>query len=204
MELDDKYRPSCDRSSDWKRVGIFFGTLLCGWFLFASGCSLFTSYRTLSRAEQKLVVAGHASVAESQNLLRQSPAQRFVGRLAWPVKSGKIYSRFGARSGRFHAGIDIPAEEGYPIRAACTGRIEFAAENVREYGSTVVLRCGELVTLYAHADELEVDVGDEVIQGAQIATVGTTGNATGAHLHFETRIPVSGSLRSINPELFFP
>lgn len=85
---------------------------------------------------------------------------------------------------RFHSGIDLAAEKGTPIYAAagaCVYRTGFDTEN----GNYVILihANGEL-TYYAHCDSIDVEEGDIVDRGQQIATVGSTGNSTGPHLHF--------------------
>jgi murein DD-endopeptidase MepM/ murein hydrolase activator NlpD len=113
--------------------------------------------------------------------------------LLWPTE-GAPGSRFGYRthpiSGvrRLHAGTDIPAPTGTPILAADAGRV-IKATALRGYGLTVVLDHGDgVVTLYAHASRIDVEKGDKVEAGDQIAIVGTTGASTGPHLHFEVRV----------------
>ncbi len=110
-----------------------------------------------------------------------------------PVEGGRISSRFGLRKladderARMHQGLDIAASEGTPIEAARGGRVVQAGW-VRGYGNTVVLDHGDgQTTLYGHASELLVKVGDKVTAGAHIAKVGSTGHSTGPHLHFEVR-----------------
>lgn len=167
------------------------------------GCSLFGGPRGLEPEVARYVVADYARGISAQ-LLPNNKAKRFIGTLRWPVKDSDVISRFGPRRGRFHAGIDLPAKVGTPILAACTGTVEYAGDGGGEFGYVVVLRCGELVTLYAHAEELLVETEDKVRQGEEIATVGETGNATGPHLHFETRIEIGQRMLSIDPLLFFP
>ena len=107
----------------------------------------------------------------------------------WPVGgSRKIGSPFGKRGAKFHLGIDILGKKGMPIVAARSGRVVFAGEKP-EYGKCIIINNGNgLKTLYAHAAELDVQVGDDVKAGQTIAKIGMTGNATGPHLHFEVRI----------------
>ncbi len=110
-----------------------------------------------------------------------APAQ-----LRWPVR-GVLYSRFGARQGQQHDGIDISAPEGTEIVAAAPGVVVFAGEQ-SGYGSIVILRHGSgLLTLYAHASALLARQGDQVAAGQAIARVGQSGRTTGPHLHFEVR-----------------
>lgn len=119
--------------------------------------------------------------------------------LAWPVE-GVLYSPFGVRDGTRHDGIDIAAPEGTPVRAAAAGRVVFAGEQ-RGYGNLVLLEHpGGLITVYAHAREVLVAVGDEVEAGQLIARVGRTGRASGPHLHFEVR----EGARARNPTFFLP
>lgn len=110
-------------------------------------------------------------------------------RMVWPVQ-GTITSKFGARGGT-HRGIDIAGGVGTPIRAAAAGEVIFSgwARASSGYGRMVIIRHNKQVqTLYAHASQLLVKVGDIVAQGDVIARVGTSGNTTGPHLHFEVLI----------------
>ena len=115
------------------------------------------------------------------------------GRLAWPLRgpdnqrAGVIYSKYGARQGQPHDGIDLSAPEGTTIVAAADGVVIFAGER-SGYGSIVILRhAGQLLTLYAHASTLLVKEGDRVAEGTPVARVGRSGRTTGPHLHFEVR-----------------
>lgn len=109
-----------------------------------------------------------------------------------PVR-GRITSDFGARvdpingQHRAHHGIDIAAPRGTPIGAAAAGTVVFAGRR-GGYGNTVIIeQVDGRQSLYAHADQLLVNVGDTVDAGQTIATVGSTGRSTGPHLHFEVR-----------------
>jgi murein DD-endopeptidase MepM/ murein hydrolase activator NlpD len=104
-----------------------------------------------------------------------------------------ITSIFGWRSHpitgdrRFHSGTDIGAATGTPVIAAYTGQVE-VADNVGGYGLTVILNHNNaLQTLYGHMSQLYVQPGQWVQQGTLIGLVGSTGNSTGPHLHFEVR-----------------
>ena len=106
----------------------------------------------------------------------------------WPV-IGTISSYFGELRGvSRHSGLDIAAPNGKDIKAARAGRVESSGW-MGGYGFAVIIDHGDgLKTLYAHASKLLVKAGDRVIQGQVIAKVGSTGNSTGPHVHFEVRI----------------
>jgi murein DD-endopeptidase MepM/ murein hydrolase activator NlpD len=106
--------------------------------------------------------------------------------LAWPA-TGLIHGHFGDRFGRMHYGIDIAALEGAPITAAAGGSVVLV-ESLRDYGITTVLaHPGGVTTVYGHQSVTIVRTGDIVRRGEHIGNVGTTGRATGPHLHFEVR-----------------
>lgn len=88
---------------------------------------------------------------------------------------------------RFHAGVDLAGDAGAPIHVAGPGTVTFAGRS-SGYGNLVVVDHGDgTETRYAHCDALLVAAGDGVSDGQPIATVGSTGRSTGAHLHFEVR-----------------
>ena len=115
--------------------------------------------------------------------------------LSWPLPGyTRISSGYGDREHpiyggqRFHTGLDIPAPQGTSIKAAAGGTVITSQYN-RSYGYYVVVSHGNgLSTLYAHCSQLFVSVGDTVSQGQTIAAVGSTGDSTGNHLHFEVRV----------------
>jgi murein DD-endopeptidase MepM/ murein hydrolase activator NlpD len=105
----------------------------------------------------------------------------------WPV-DGAVVSGFGMRWGRLHEGIDITAPTGTPIWAAAAGTVIHAGW-LGGYGNLVVVDHGDgLATAYAHASVILVALGQEVAQGETVALVGSTGNSSGPHLHFEVRV----------------
>ncbi len=105
--------------------------------------------------------------------------------------SGTITSRFGARSGirsSAHTGLDISAPTGTPIKATASGTVTFSGRK-GSYGYMVVISHGNgIQTYYAHCSQLYVTTGQTVSQGETIASVGSTGNSTGPHLHLEVRV----------------
>ena len=119
--------------------------------------------------------------------------------LMWPV-GGSVTSEFGSRWGRLHAGIDISARTGTPIRAAKAGEVIMAGSQ-GGYGNVVIVdHGGGLTTLYAHQSRIAARDGQQVAQGEILGYVGSTGHSTGPHLHFETR--VGGSPQ--NPRRLLP
>ena len=108
----------------------------------------------------------------------------------WPLANVAhlVGSPFGARDGRAHEGIDLPAPTGTPVLAAADGEVVYAGGGIRGYGNLVVLQhAGDLLTVYAHNAVIFVTQGQAVRAGERIAAVGQTGRATGPHLHFEVR-----------------
>ena len=105
----------------------------------------------------------------------------------WPV-NGTVVSGYGWRWGRMHEGIDISASTGTPIWAAAAGNVIYAGW-LGGYGNLVVVDHGNgLATAYAHASSILVSVGQPVGQGETVSLVGSTGNSSGSHLHFEVRV----------------
>jgi Peptidase family M23/Putative peptidoglycan binding domain len=109
---------------------------------------------------------------------------RFLRPLAGPMGDG-----FGVNRGdHLHSGIDFPAPEGTPVGAAGVGSVIFAGYNSGGYGNLVVVqhRLG-YTSWYAHLSSIAVSSGQAVDGGTRIGYVGSTGNSTGPHLHFEVR-----------------
>lgn len=105
----------------------------------------------------------------------------------WPINRIDVSSNYGWRKGRLHAGIDLRAPRGTPIYASAAGRVKFSGYN-RGYGHIIVIDHGRgIETAYAHNSRNMVKKGQQVKQGAVVATVGRSGNATGYHVHFEFR-----------------
>ena len=115
------------------------------------------------------------------------PIRQGSGSMIWPV-GGTFTSPFGQRWGRLHAGIDIAAAVGTPIRAAESGKVVLASWTGGYGNYTCIQHSGSLSTCYAHQVRYGTSVGANVSKGDVIGYVGNTGNSTGAHLHFETRV----------------
>lgn len=105
----------------------------------------------------------------------------------WPA-AGTLTSHFGWRWGRAHEGIDVANGIGTPIVAAASGTVIIAGWQ-GGYGNMVVVSHGNgISTGYAHLSSIGVGVGQTVGQGSVIGGMGSTGNSTGSHLHFEVRV----------------
>lgn len=185
-------------------------------FLFANGASASQDVKVLPKnwVEQKIngvppstvnpppsiaarIAREQALVVEARK--RDDNREDFLQAFIWPVR-GRISGQFGNRRvyngqpGSAHSGADIAAPTGTPIKAPAAGVITFANKDLYLTGGTVVLDHGFGVsTNYLHMSRIDVKVGDVVRQGQVIGAVGSTGRATGPHLHwgmswFETRV----------------
>jgi murein DD-endopeptidase MepM/ murein hydrolase activator NlpD len=95
-----------------------------------------------------------------------------------------------------HTGVDIAATKGTVISSAISGKITLVSDE-GDYGKHLKIEKDSLTILYAHCSKIYVSEGDEITQGQAVAEVGTTGNSTGPHLHFEIRY----ENRYVDPEL---
>jgi murein DD-endopeptidase MepM/ murein hydrolase activator NlpD len=98
--------------------------------------------------------------------------------------SGPLTQRFHYR----HIGIDIGVPIGTPVLTTHSGRVTYAGWSDRGYGNLVVVENGRFSTYYGHFDTVYVAVGQWVDSGGVLGLSGNTGNSTGPHLHYETRI----------------
>ncbi len=137
--------------------------------------------------ESALPIESLKPVSTLQSRGAQRPAP-----MLWPT-DGQVTSGFGWRrspfSGErtFHAGVDIAAEYGDPVKASWDGRVVFAGER-EGYGKLVVLEHGNgWQTFYGHNSDNTAKVGDYVTAGTVVAKAGSTGHSTGPHVHFEVR-----------------
>ncbi|WP_287129109.1 M23 family metallopeptidase [Candidatus Cyanaurora vandensis] len=113
----------------------------------------------------------------------------------WPVP-GAILSPFGPRGGRAHLGLDLDGNRGDRVVAARAGMVITAGAKYSGYGNMVdILHEDGMVTRYAHATRVLVQVGQQVAQGQTVMTLGCTGRCSGPHVHFEIR---QGG-RAVNP-----
>ncbi len=150
-------------------------------------------------AVEKISEIANVQIKEEEN----KDAIAVVNDVAIAVKpvSGSITSRFAevsrVRSGA-HTGLDIAAPKGTDIKVCSSGKVIFAA-NKGSYGNLIKVQHENGVeTWYAHCSKLYAKVGEKVKAGDIIAAVGSTGNSTGSHLHFE--IHINGT--AVNPQKY--
>jgi len=109
-------------------------------------------------------------------------------RLSWPVATA-ITSGYGLRGVRFHAGVDIVAGQGTAVGAPGAGEVVYAGWRPGGWGNAVMIaHSGGVRSLVAHLSRVDVRVGDHVRTGAEVGLAGSTGDASGPHVHFEVRV----------------
>ena len=137
--------------------------------------------------EEKIASQTQELTQEQQDINNVKNTTTFIK----PIE-GKISSTFGYRETatgtvpKNHTGTDIAANTGTKIKSATEGEVVLASEE-GDYGKHLKIQIGEVSIIYAHCNQLYVKQGDHITQGQEIAEVGTTGNSTGPHLHFEIR-----------------
>lgn len=165
-----------------------------------------SSQITSMTAELKAQEEAARKAAEQANQTYTGVGSNATGTFMWPSASSTyITSVYGWRmhpiyhTERFHSGVDIGASAGTDVLAADSGTVSIATYS-SSYGNYVVIyHSSSLSTLYAHMSSLAVSAGDTVSKGQTIGYVGSTGNSTGPHLHFEIR--VNGS--TVDPLSYF-
>lgn len=151
-------------------------------------------------ADDADISAQIAAFARRPRPTGSKPLPQVTGRLLIPV-NGRFSSPFGMRYHpilhyvRMHAGQDISAPTGAPIYAAADGEV-ISARYSSSYGNVIILaHGGGMTTIYAHCSRIMVRQGESVRRGQRIGSVGSTGLASGPHLHWEVRI----NGRAVNP-----
>ena len=138
-----------------------------------------------------------AHVEENENLTEEEKMKKDAEEIKSKISfikplEGIITSGFGWRNptvstvSKYHTGIDIAADKGTDIISATNGKVILSSSE-GAYGNHLKIQVEDTVIIYAHCLSLEVKEGDEIYQGQVIAKVGSTGNSTGPHLHFEIR-----------------
>ena len=126
-----------------------------------------------------------------QNIQSENINNKNFGKILWPVKSGRITSKFGNRnhpvlkSVKFHRGVDIAVSLGTPVYAGIKGIVTFAGKR-GNYGNLVEIEGSDGIKVrYAHLSKIDVIAGQRVSDGEKVAETGNTGMSTGPHLHYE-------------------
>jgi murein DD-endopeptidase MepM/ murein hydrolase activator NlpD len=127
-------------------------------------------------------VAGPGTLAALRGALPRSPVP-----LAWPV-SAPVGEGFGPRGSSFHAGVDLIAPRNTHVGASGAGVVVYAGRN-DGFGKLVIVDHGQgVTTYYAHLRKIDVAIGERLDTGDCVGRVGSTGNSSGPHLHFEVRV----------------
>jgi murein DD-endopeptidase MepM/ murein hydrolase activator NlpD len=144
------------------------------------------------------------NVGEIKDYLRQQRDVYYATPMGYPVTDGYISSDFGQRihprSGlqEFHTGADIATSPGTPIKATADGIVSFSGWSGGS-GQLVVIEHGfGFTTCYAHNKKLNADVGQKIKRGDVVGYVGSTGNTTGPHVHYEVWV----NRKPVNPEKY--
>ena len=129
--------------------------------------------------------------ADNQNIQIENIESKGFGKILWPVKYGKITSKFGNRthpvlkSVKFHRGVDIAVSVGTPVYSGIKGKVTFAGRK-GNYGNLVEIEGNDGIKVrYAHLNSVDVVTGQKVSDGEKVAETGNTGMSTGPHLHYE-------------------
>ena len=129
--------------------------------------------------------------ADNHNIQIENIKSKGFGKILWPVKYGKITSKFGNRnhpvlkSVKFHRGVDIAVSLGTPVYAGIRGIVTFAGKR-GNYGNLVEIKGSDGIKVrYAHLSKIDVVTGQKVLNGEKVAETGNTGMSTGPHLHYE-------------------
>ncbi|MGH6821126.1 MAG: peptidoglycan DD-metalloendopeptidase family protein, partial [Methylocella sp.] len=147
------------------------------------------SGKSQQRLDEEPPAANEGNSEEESSFLEEpAPAHDAAQSFRWPVK-GRVISAFGAKPGGMRTeGINIAVPEGAGVRAADSGVVAYAGNELKGYGNLVLIRHhGGWVTAYAHNKELIVKRGDTVKRGDMIARAGRTGSVESPQLHFELR-----------------
>ena len=129
--------------------------------------------------------------ANNQNNQTENIKRKKFVEILWPVKSGRITSKFGNRnhpvlkSVKFHRGVDIAVSIGTPVHSGIKGKVTFAGRK-GNYGNLVEIEGNDGIKVrYAHLNSIDVVTGQKVSDGEKVAETGNTGMSTGPHLHYE-------------------
>jgi murein DD-endopeptidase MepM/ murein hydrolase activator NlpD len=164
----------------------------------AAGSATAASSKTTANAAQNTSKqTSYQRPAESYT----PPASTRKTKFMWPV-NGTVVSGFGnLGSGRKNDGINIKAALGTAVKAADSGTVAYAGNELKGFGNLILIKHSDgWITAYAHCDRLFVKKGQKVARGEKIATVGSSGSVTTPQLHFEVR----AGKKAVNPRAYLP
>lgn len=160
-----------------------------------------TPQTTQKQSSAPTVVAKNDSYKSAPVQDSYVPTTNRKTKFDWPVR-GRIISGFGnLGSGRKNDGINIKADLGSTVKAADSGTIAYAGNELKGFGNLILIKHNDgWITAYAHNDKLFVTKGQKVKRGEKIASVGSTGSVTTPQLHFEVR----SDKKAVNPRPYLP
>ncbi|MDB5441352.1 MAG: peptidase, partial [Caulobacteraceae bacterium] len=149
-----------------------------------------------------------AATAQASGPISNSVIQaQGAGKFEWPVR-GDILASFApsGATGQGNTGIDIGAASGTPVRAAAGGLVRYAGEIVGVGNTVLIEHDDHWVTTYSHLARIEVRINQQITQGTEIGTTGTTGGVSQPQVHFETRYrdTLRDTAAPVDPSLLLP
>ena len=149
---------------------------------------------TTSTTSQKAQTTTAKASSKNVTIPKSAQSKRFDR-----PASGKIVQKFGSTQNAHNDGINIAGKLGDPIKAADSGQVVYAGNELKGYGNLLLIKHKDgWITAYAHNDKLLVKKGAQVTKGQKIATMGQTGAVKTPQLHFEVRYKT----KVVDPELY--
>ena len=166
-----------------------------------TGKKAVSSQPSVAKAPQFVGTAQKTQVKTAVKETYVPPASTRKTKFMWPV-NGTVISGFGnLGKGRKNDGINIKAPLGTAVKAADSGTVAYAGNELKGFGNLILVKHSDgWITAYAHNDKLLVKKGQKVVRGEKIATVGSTGSVTVPQLHFEVR----AGKKAVNPRTYLP
>lgn len=147
---------------------------------------------TLDSSPEEIVLDEEVVEASTSNIVYEGQKNPYIDGIAFlkmPLENKVITSYYGSRWNTIHKGIDFAGNFGDRVSAAINGEVIYAQFNDGGYGNLVILKHdNNMESYYAHMNSVNVKVGDIVQKGDKLGEVGSTGQSTGPHLHFELRV----------------
>jgi len=139
-----------------------------------------------------------AKTSQGSNYKLKTPLN--LNNFEWPVE-GRVIKRFGKQDNKFNEGINIVGSLGLPVSSTADGKVIYVGKNVEGYGNMLIIKHEkDIMSAYAHLNDIVIDRGDYVRKGDTIGSVGSTGNVKEPQLHFSLRI----GKKTIDPEEALP